>query len=340
MELISVIVPVYKVEPYLERCIKSVLEQTYTRFELILVDDGSPDRCGEICDEYAKKDTRIRVIHQENAGVSKARNVGIELAIENDESEWISFIDSDDWIHPKYLENLYNAVKVEGTEVSVCKYVITSNDSCRFLGEIEREVISPERLLRKSQSLTTVAWGKLYKKRLFLDIRYPVGKIREDAFVTWKVLFKVEKIAFISMPLYAYFQSKDSIMRSKWTINHLDVIEAYEEQLAFFEANGYRKALLDSVASYIVCLAQSIESLNRYYPKNDKIMTCKKSLRRLYWKYRKEIYFPVRKKVYIISMIVPFNANIIPYAMRKQRNMIEVWHDKGIKGVFGKILKG
>lgn len=132
MELISVIVPVYKVEPYLERCIKSILEQTYSHFELILVDDGSPDKCGEICDNYAKKDTRIRVVHQDNAEVSKARNVGIELALENEESEWISFIDSDDWIHPKYLEHLYNAVKEMATEISACKYVITSDNSCNI----------------------------------------------------------------------------------------------------------------------------------------------------------------------------------------------------------------
>ena len=116
--LISIVVPIYKVEKYIHRCIESILAQTFTDFDLILVDDGSPDNCGKICDEYAVKDKRIHVIHKENGGLSDARNAGIDWAFANSDSEWITFIDSDDWIHPKYLETLYNAVFTS----SYCEY--------------------------------------------------------------------------------------------------------------------------------------------------------------------------------------------------------------------------
>ena len=120
MPKISVIVPVYNVEPYLHRCVDSILVQTHTDFELILVDDGSPDNCGVICDEYAQKDSRIHVIHQQNGGLSAARNAGIDWAFANSDSQWLSFIDSDDWVHPCFLEYLYRAVQETDAKVSAC----------------------------------------------------------------------------------------------------------------------------------------------------------------------------------------------------------------------------
>ena len=129
MKIISVIVPVYKVEKFIHRCIYSILAQTFKDFELILVDDGSPDNCGKICDEYALKDNRIHVIHKENGGLSDARNAGIDWAFANSNSEWITFIDSDDWIHPKYLEALYNAVKKSGCEISICGFEETEGNN-------------------------------------------------------------------------------------------------------------------------------------------------------------------------------------------------------------------
>ena len=122
MATISVIVPVYKVEPYLHRCVDSILAQSFQDFELILVDDGSPDRCGVICDEYAQKDSRVRVIHQQNGGLSAARNAGIDLVLADSESQWLSFVDSDDWIHPLYLELLERAVRESGADAGACLY--------------------------------------------------------------------------------------------------------------------------------------------------------------------------------------------------------------------------
>ena len=182
---ISVIVPIYKVEKYLHRCIDSVLAQTFTDFELILVDDGSPDNCGKICDEYAEKDNRIHVIHKENGGLSDARNAGIDWAFANSDSEWITFIDSDDWIHPKYLETLYNAVKETGCEISICGYEETTGDSPKVDDiNLQAVIVSTEDFFCEHNVNAVVAWGKLYKKELFREIRYPVGKLHEDEFNT------------------------------------------------------------------------------------------------------------------------------------------------------------
>ena len=127
MPKISIVVPVYKVEKYLQRCVASLLEQSFTSFDLILVDDGSPDLCGKICDQYAEKDNRIHVIHQKNGGLSAARNSGIDWSISNSDSGWITFVDSDDWVDPQYLECLYNAVKLYKTNISICAYKETAD---------------------------------------------------------------------------------------------------------------------------------------------------------------------------------------------------------------------
>ena len=136
--LISVIVPVYKVEKYIHRCIDSILAQTFSDFELILVDDGSPDNCGRICDEYALKDNRIHVIHKENGGLSDARNAGIDWAFEHSDSEWITFIDSDDWVHKKYLESLINGAINTNSDVVIGGYQLSSDSSPELWGSCER----------------------------------------------------------------------------------------------------------------------------------------------------------------------------------------------------------
>lgn len=159
MSLISVIVPVYKVEKYLPRCIDSILAQTFQNFEVILIDDGSPDHCPEICDEYAGKDDRITVIHQENGGLSAVRNAGINWAVAYSDSEWVTFVDSDDWIHPRMLEFLLNAAKVFDVNISMCHFVKTNG---------EEPIISvfkdPYRLSAEetwiSEPVPVVAWGE------------------------------------------------------------------------------------------------------------------------------------------------------------------------------------
>ena len=233
--LISIIVPVYKVEKYIHRCVDSILAQTFTDFELILVDDGSPDNCGIICDEYALKDNRIHVIHKENGGLSDARNAGIDWAFENSNSEWLTFIDSDDWVHPKYLESLYNAVIESGCSISVCGYQeTTGEDPDVDENQLRSIMVDTEQFFCEHNTNAVVAWGKLYKKELFIDIRYPVGKLHEDEYTTYKAFFKEDSLAFLPASLYMYFINTESITKSSWTPRKLDQLEGINSSIKFF----------------------------------------------------------------------------------------------------------
>ena len=227
MPQISVIVPVYKVEAYLDRCVESILNQTFSDFELILVDDGSPDRCGKICDEWAKKDRRIRVIHKSNGGLSDARNAGFDVST----GEWITFIDSDDYVHPKMLESLHAAVQESGVQISACGYAETHGEPLQA-EDLRATILSPADFYRNHNITATVAWGKLYHKSIVLP--YPVGKLHEDEFVTYRILFALRRIAFIDAAMYGYYQNDAGIMGSPWNPRKMDELTAMEEQINFF----------------------------------------------------------------------------------------------------------
>ena len=264
MPTISVIVPVYKVEKYLHRCVDSILAQTFTDFELILVDDGSPDGCPQICDEYAEKDPRIKVIHQKNGGLSAARNAGLDRIFENSDSEWVAFIDSDDWVHPEYLERLLFAAKESRTETAVCGFEITHGENPEIKGEdLDVQVMSTEELYVEHTIPAIVAWGKIYRKECFEKLRYPVGKQHEDEFTTHKALFMFEQTAYIAAPLYAYFYNEEGIMNTSGIIKRLDGTDAIEEQVAFFQEKGldkaYKKALERLASSHCILYGMAKE---------------------------------------------------------------------------------
>lgn len=237
--MISIIVPVYKVEPYIRRCVDSILSQTYSDFELILVNDGSPDGCGAICDEYANNDSRIRVIHKENGGLSSARNAALDVVCEEKQAEWITFIDSDDWVHPEYLRVLLSAAQVCGAQIAISDFVMTQGDA---EGDISGtvSVYSPEDFWAKRRS--PIACAKLYRREIFDNMRYPVGKLHEDEFLTYKLIFACDKVAYTPSKTYFYYQNPESIMGSSWTPRRMHGIEAITEQRDFFKKNGYKKA--------------------------------------------------------------------------------------------------
>ena len=252
MPLISVIVPVYKVEPYLHRCVDSILAQTFTDFELILVDDGSPDGCGMICDDYARKDARVHVIHQENGGLSAARNAGIDWVFAHSDSQWLTFVDSDDWVHPQMLEQLYHAVLEYNVKVSICGYEETGEDNQWTNADAAQVKLWPvEQFYVERNVNATVAWGKLYARECFADIRYPVGKIHEDEYVTYRILFAHEQVAVIDTPMYAYFTNPKGITKSRWTPKRLDGITALEEQICFFNEKNLDKARDHEIDRYM-----------------------------------------------------------------------------------------
>lgn len=261
MAKISVIVPVYKVEKYLSRCVDSILAQTYREFELILVDDGSPDRCGAMCEEYARQDRRIIVLHRENGGLSSARNTGIDWTFANSDSKYLTFIDSDDWIHPQYLELLLQIAEENHVPVSICGFdrpEVPEEEAMEYVSDCGSEVMTAETLLVDHVWNFNYAWAKLYRKTYFQDIRYPEGKNFEDTFTTYQVLFAGEQVALIDKVLYFYFKNEEGITRSPWTPKELVVFEAMENQLKFYRENGYAKALEKEEYLYVNHFAYQI----------------------------------------------------------------------------------
>ncbi len=316
MPKISIIVPVYNVEAYLDRCVQSVLNQTFTDFELILVDDGSPDNCPAMCDEYVQKDTRVVVIHQENGGLSAARNVGIDWAFANSDSEWLAFIDSDDWIHPQYLELMYQTVIHYQVNICECKFLATSSeaDGKNLSEDIDVKRMSSEELycLKDSPGKrcypTHNAWGKLINKELFRCVRFPVNKLNEDLYTMYKPLFAVNEACYIDFPLYYYYLSPTSLTRVKWHRRKLDEVTGYKELLFFLKKNGLQKAIIRTVQLYIeVCLSYQISELLQLPSKDNNKALCmlRRELRYTLLKYRKESGFTLANNTYYYELAFP-----------------------------------
>lgn len=231
MPKISIIVPIYNVEKYINKCVDSILGQTFKDFELILVDDGSPDRCGKICDEYAQKDARVKVVHKENGGLSDARNRGIEEA----KGEYIGFVDSDDYIDKDMYEILYDSLIENNADISVCGvYDCYSDRIAQNNIDGKMHVFSNQEALKEvlyGKKLTAFAVNKLYKREVFDNMRFPVGKIYEDSFLIPTIFANSEKIVLVSVPKYYYLHREGSITSFKFSEKFFDVIEASEINL-------------------------------------------------------------------------------------------------------------
>lgn len=228
-DLISVIIPVYNVEKYLRNCIDSVISQTYHNLEIILIDDGSPDKCGEICEEYANKDSRIKVIHKENGGLSDARNVGIQRAI----GKYITFIDSDDDVKKEYIQYLYDLIIKDKTKMSIAAHTVISDEKEIDIGEgkKEKKLTTQECLERMlcEDGFCVSAWAKLYDKELFENVEFPKGKLNEDNGTTYKLILKCDAIAYGNKSIYNYYKRENSIMTSKFCLRKMDLIELTDE---------------------------------------------------------------------------------------------------------------
>ncbi len=282
--LISVIIPIYKVEKYLRRSIESVLNQTYRNLDIILVDDGSPDHCGQICDYYAKTQARVRVIHKENGGLSDARNAGLAVA----GGDYIAFLDSDDYYSPYFIEILYQQIVNTGAEVAVCSYEVTQElepedgpDFQRDLKQYQMGRFHPHVYDRKRMLLNQydaicqdatyfiVAWNKLYKASLFRKVRFPKGKIHEDEATTYRIFDQIEKGVYLRMPLYAYYQMEDSITRKSFSKKRLDWLDALDDRIAFFEekaeydiVSAATRARADGAIRYFDLLIQNEKKIS------------------------------------------------------------------------------
>ena len=228
-EKISIIVPVYNVEAYLERCVESILKQTYSNLEILLVNDGSTDKSGELCDQLALRDQRIRVIHKENGGLSDARNRGIDEA----SSDLIGFIDSDDYIDKDMYETLYRHLRESNSDLSMCgHYDVFHQIPEKQVSEIKTWELSSEeaiKMVMEAKILSVTAVNKLYKKELFNHLRFEVGKIAEDAFIMIRLLDQCQKVVATNEKKYYYVHRENSITTQKFSLKFLNVIEAYEQ---------------------------------------------------------------------------------------------------------------
>lgn len=252
MALISIISPVYNTEKLLPRCLDSILSQTFQDFDVVLVNDGSKDDSGKICEAYAQADNRIHVIHQKNSGVSAARNAALDWVMEHSDSQWILFVDSDDWVHPQILETLLQLVQTYQVKVSACSYLETSDGTLSVCPEqLEPEIWDAKEFYYQQKMLGTVPWGKLYAKSCFADIRYPVGSYFDDEFVTYRILLAQEKIPMVTAPMYGYYINPEGLTKRPWIIRRLDVWKAYEQQIQFFEEMGDQRLLRCRYREYI-----------------------------------------------------------------------------------------
>ena len=321
---ISVIVPIYNVEKYLEKCINSITNQTYENLEIILVDDGSPDRCGEMCDEYSKRDKRIKVIHKENGGLSDARNAGIEAAT----GDYIAFVDSDDYIREDMYEKLYKALKNNNADMSICNFKYVSDDgSDQFDNDnlpIKDEILSGMFILNEQMKKTkcwywVVAWNKLYKRELFSGIRYPVGKIHEDEFIIHRLLLKCQNVACVSDMLYYYVQREGSIISSKYNYRRLDEVEALYNRMEFYIDNRLSSKMLINIFNF------SRVSLYKSYlvapKKNPEFEQCYKRLNKQYRRIFKKL---VKCDIGIKSKLVMIGHYISPYLTWKISSIIKL----------------
>lgn len=242
-ELVSVIIPIYNVEEYLPDCIQSVLKQSYRNLEIILIDDGSTDKSGLICDEFAQQDNRVIVIHQENCGISQVRNRGVKEARGN----YLFWVDSDDYVAENIIEKLYYNLVQQDVDMSICNYTQGSEREHQFENDKETEkfeVFDSKKgleLIYKNPHYSFImaaSWAKLIKKSLYEGLEYPDGKIFEDIYMSHKLISKCKKIAYTNKTMYYYYQWPESILGKKLYIEKLDYLGAFEERIHFFQKLG------------------------------------------------------------------------------------------------------
>lgn len=224
---ISVIVPVYKVEAFLDRCVQSVVDQTYKNLEIILVDDGSPDNCPAMCDAWAEKDSRVKVVHKQNGGLSDARNAGMAVST----GELMGFVDSDDWIAPSIYQQLHDLLDADGSDIAACgvEMVWADGTPSRVLTKTGCCVLDREEAMRaiiEETWLKQPVWYKLYKTALICDIPFPVGKYHEDVFWSYQAVARAQKVSVSDKIGYYYFQRSGSIMGEGYSLKRLDALEA------------------------------------------------------------------------------------------------------------------
>lgn len=246
-ELISIVVPIYNVENYLRMCLDSIQNQTYQNFECLLINDGSPDHSSKICEEFVEKDSRFKYFEKANGGLSSARNLGIECS----GGAYITFVDSDDWLEHDALDRLYGALKKENADISIGRYNYYDESRCQYLfydsnpdnsfEVIEgKEIIDREGVEEMKNGNWTVTYLKLFKRGLLQDLSFPIGKMAEDTYWTWKVLLRASRIVYLNSYIYWYRIGLSGTLSNIWSEKRMyDEIDAREEKLAILASLNY-----------------------------------------------------------------------------------------------------
>lgn len=309
-ELISIIVPIYNVEKYLKRCIDSIVNQTYKKLEIILVDDGSTDKSSNICDNYAKEDNRIKVIHKKNGGISETRNIGIE----NCQGKFIGFVDPDDYIGKDLYNILHHNLIESDSDISICNFKTFEFESIDFtniIGYIQYNNIDALKELIFDKKITSHLWNKLYKKELFDSIKFPLNKIYEDLSVMYLLFYKSKKIVFSNSIQYGYYQRANSLCNSK-SMNEnkaKNYIEAVNSRYNFLKenCNKFNQILLASRVQSLVVLNYVVAKSRNHELYNNKIMIddYKKNI-----KIKFNFIWLLKKKFLISAILLKFNRNL------------------------------
>lgn len=321
-DLISVVVPIYNVEKYLKTCIDSILCQSYKKLEIILCNDGSTDSCPQICDEYAKIDSRIKVIHKKNGGLSDARNAGIEVA----KGKYIIFIDSDDFINRDMIFYLYSSLIENRADMACCQrqevdemgHALQNNHIYKsFIIDDNRKCMKE---FLKNPQMDTVAWGKIYRTSMFKDVRYPVGKYHEDVFTTYKIVAQCERIFVGEKKYYCYRIRTASIMTSSFSKKHMDSIKGNEERAIFIkqrypELQKLANAGIIYAVNHCVLRLAQCENVDDESMETDKIV---KKFQEYYKKYEFDYLQGASGiKAKIFSIIATINLPVLMYIVKK-----------------------
>jgi len=307
-DLISVIIPIYNVEQYLERCVKSVQNQTFTNLEIILVDDGATDSSGAICDRLAESDRRIKVIHQENAGLACARNSGLEIYT----GDYVCFIDSDDYIHPEYIRYLHRLCVDNCCKMAYCESVTTHEDSYQSSLDLVKPyvVFESHDLLNlffgPDHSTIVVAWNKLIRRDVVGNVRFEPGIIHEDEATTFKFIYNAGRVTYTKNVLYYYFSREDSITGQPFGVRNLDILKGYENRLKFYGEKGETDLLRKEYAFYLSAILINYYKVSKQIDNNELILkNLKKRYRQIYNEIDKSAMPVPRRVIYAICLYFP-----------------------------------
>ena len=310
MAQISVIVPVFNAEKYIKRCIDSILSQTFTDFELILIDDGSTDKSGEICDTYKTNDSRIIVIHQKNKGQANARNVALDWIAVHSKSCWISFIDSDDFVHPKMFETLINIFHASGADIVLFDYIEDNNrnhdwnESNNLYRLKNGKKLLRERVLN-NQKGCWVLWDKMYRRSCFKERRLPEMSSNEENALVNKILYYSKNVAVTDNVLYFYYSNENSITRQPFSEKKLDWLTALDELIMFYEENQELEISDCLIKRFLKSAPYRYQRVMNEFPQSERLVNVKRRIRYYYKKKKEDFGYSYRKNPLIFCVLHP-----------------------------------